>query len=191
MERQLILFRIAQEALQNCIKHAKATEVQIEVKITEGRFSLSIKDNGISFDSEVLKKWHRLDKYAEPCTDSWRDVLLPHVCPRLELEIEVQFRSKINCMKVKIAIVDDHQLFLKSLSLLINSYETFEVVVEEKSGEAFLERIKLLKHQPDIALIDVDMPTINGVQTAQLISNLFPEIKLVALSMKSDDRSII
>lgn len=94
-------------------------------------------------------------------------------------------------MNIKLGITDDHQLFLKSLSLLINSLEDFTIVVEAMNGKDLIDKLALKKEEPDIILIDVNMPVMDGRQTAEYLSQKYPAIKLVALSMKDDDATII
>jgi DNA-binding NarL/FixJ family response regulator len=94
-------------------------------------------------------------------------------------------------MKIYIGLVDDHQLFLKSLSLLISSLPGFQVVLEALNGKDCIEKIKTLQTFPDILLIDVNMPVMDGAQTVHAIAAKYPSVKMVALSMKSDDRTII
>jgi DNA-binding NarL/FixJ family response regulator len=94
-------------------------------------------------------------------------------------------------MKITLGIADDHQLFLKSLSLLISSLEDFTILIEAMNGKDLIERIDTKKIEPDIILLDVNMPVMDGRQTAELLSKKYPAIKLVALSMKDDDATII
>ena len=94
-------------------------------------------------------------------------------------------------MKISVGIVDDHQLFVKSLGLLINSFASFEVIVDALSGQDILERLVNSNMQPDILLLDVSMPVMDGIATAESISQQFPWIKMVALSTKDDDTTII
>lgn len=94
-------------------------------------------------------------------------------------------------MKITIAIADDHQLFLKSVGLLIENFENFEIVAEALNGESLLHKLQGLTELPDIILIDVNMPVLNGAATASRISVKYPQVKLVALSMKDDDTSVL
>lgn len=94
-------------------------------------------------------------------------------------------------MKINIAIVDDHQLFLKSLSILIESFPNFDIVLDALNGESLLAKLASAKTLPDIILLDVNMPVMDGAKTAAAISTTYPLIKLVALSMKDDDTSVI
>lgn len=94
-------------------------------------------------------------------------------------------------MKVTVGIADDHQLFVKSLSLLIAGFENFEVVTEALSGKEILEKISLMEEQPDLLLIDVQMPVMDGAYVAEQIAEKYPSIKMAALSGKDDDITII
>ena len=94
-------------------------------------------------------------------------------------------------MKITIGIADDQQLFLRSLSNLINSFKDFEVVAEALNGQELLKQLSALKTLPDIILIDVQMSVMDGPSAAAKISMGYPSIKMVALSMKEDDHSIL
>lgn len=94
-------------------------------------------------------------------------------------------------MKIKIGVVDDHQLFLKSLSSLLQSFPDFEIVVEATNGEALLQKLLTPSNIPDLLLLDVNMPVMDGPATATVISSKYPSVKMIALSMKEDDTSVI
>lgn len=93
---------------------------------------------------------------------------------------------------IKVGLVDDHQLFLKSLNLMIESFQNFAVVLEALNGVDLQTKMSALTEGlPDIMLIDINMPKMNGLETASWLHEHHPEIKLVALSMNADDHSII
>ncbi|MEO6978241.1 MAG: response regulator transcription factor [Mucilaginibacter sp.] len=94
-------------------------------------------------------------------------------------------------MKITIGIADDQQLFLRSLSNLISSFNNFEVVVEALNGEELLKQVGTLKTLPDIILIDVQMPVMDGPSAVAKITAGYPSIKTVALSMKEDDHTVL
>jgi DNA-binding NarL/FixJ family response regulator len=94
-------------------------------------------------------------------------------------------------MKVTIGIADDHQLFLKSVASLINSFDNFEVIMEALDGEDLLKKLHCTPVKPDIILLDVGMPKKNGIETAKEVAKNYGYIKTVALSMKDDDITII
>lgn len=92
---------------------------------------------------------------------------------------------------IHIGIVDDHQLFLKSLGLLITSIEDLEVCLEALNGKEMITKLQTCKTLPDILFIDVNMPVMDGRKTAAYVHEHYPQIKLVALSMKNDDSSVL
>jgi DNA-binding NarL/FixJ family response regulator len=94
-------------------------------------------------------------------------------------------------MKIKIGLVDDHQLFLRLLSLLFNNLNGFSVVVEAKHGRELKEKIEAGSPLPDIMLIDVNMPEMNGIQTAKWLHDTHPSVRLVALSMNDQEQTVI
>lgn len=94
-------------------------------------------------------------------------------------------------MKKTIGLVDDHQLFLKSLSLMLETFQQYEVVIEALNGKDLQEKMKQRSVVPDIMLIDVNMPIMNGVETARWLNEHYPAMRMVALSMNDNDRVII
>lgn len=94
-------------------------------------------------------------------------------------------------MKINIAIADDHQLFLKSVGNLIDSFAAFTLIADAGNGNDLLQKLEVLPALPEIVLLDVNMPLMDGPATAAALSNKYPQIKMVALSMKNDDGTII
>lgn len=94
-------------------------------------------------------------------------------------------------MKIPIGIVDDHQLFLKSLGLMLKSFNDYDVVVEALNGKELQEKMPQLSTLPSIMLVDVNMPVMNGMETAKWLSKQYPDMKLVALSMNDADTIVI
>jgi DNA-binding NarL/FixJ family response regulator len=94
-------------------------------------------------------------------------------------------------MKIDLGLVDDHVLFSKSLTSLLHTFNGFQVVVDARNGAELLEKCNSLKSLPDIILIDVEMPVMNGPQTAKALRERYPDIRLVALSMNDNDSSVI
>ncbi len=93
-------------------------------------------------------------------------------------------------MKIRIGLVDDHQLFRKSVSLMLHSLG-FEVIVDASHGKELQEKFTELATVPDIMLIDVEMPVMNGVETARWLKQIHPSVRLVALSMNDKEHVIM
>jgi DNA-binding NarL/FixJ family response regulator len=94
-------------------------------------------------------------------------------------------------MDINIGLVDDHQLFSKSLELMLKSFKGFAVVIDATNGMELKAKMKKASVMPDILLIDVNMPIMNGVDTAKWMKQTYPKIKCAALSMNDNDQSII
>ena len=86
--------------------------------------------------------------------------------------------------KIKVAICDDNLPFLEGLGAFVESDERFEVVAKFSSGEELLKYNKL--HSVELLLLDVEMPGMNGVQTAKLLNFEYPRIKIIAITMYQD-----
>lgn len=92
---------------------------------------------------------------------------------------------------INIGIVDDHKLFLKSLSMLLLSSNHYKVVIEAANGMDLQEQMLQKKIVPDIMLIDVTMPVMDGIATAKWLKQTHPDVKLVALSMNESDTVVL
>lgn len=90
-----------------------------------------------------------------------------------------------------IIIVDDHTLFAKSLVSLINSFNEFEVTEVMKNGQELVNHFKDEKPTPDIILLDVRMPVMDGIETMAWLRDHFPDQKVLALTMEHDEETII
>jgi DNA-binding NarL/FixJ family response regulator len=88
-------------------------------------------------------------------------------------------------MKSKVLIVDDHKMFREGLKSLINLQEDMVVVGEAQDGREAIERSRELL--PDVILMDVKMPVMDGVEATRRILAEMPGTKILALSMYSDD----
>ena len=89
-----------------------------------------------------------------------------------------------------VAIVDDHTLFRKGLSSLINVFPDYKVLFDAATGKDFIAQLKP-KSLPDIVLLDISMPEMDGYATCEWIKNNYPEIKVLALSTMDSDTAII
>lgn len=99
-----------------------------------------------------------------------------------------QSRTK---MSKSIIIVDDHTLFAKSLVGLINSFDDFEVVEVMKNGQEMVNHFKDKKPEPDIVLLDIRMPVMDGIETMGWLKDHRPDQKVLALTMEHDEETII
>ncbi len=87
--------------------------------------------------------------------------------------------------KIRIVITDDHQLFRNGLKILLNAFPEFEVIGEASNGEEFLRIIKNTK--ADIALMDINMPEMDGIEATRKGLKICPEMDIIALSMYGEE----
>jgi DNA-binding NarL/FixJ family response regulator len=84
-------------------------------------------------------------------------------------------------MKNKVFLVDDHKLFRKGLRVLIDTLNKFEVSGEASNGLEFLAILDQSK--PDIVMLDIAMPEMDGIEAARLALLKYPDLKIITLSM--------
>ena len=90
--------------------------------------------------------------------------------------------------QIKVAIADDHKIFRKGVILSLRSYTNIKFVQEAENGEELLNGIVEL--QPDIVLMDLRMPTKDGIETTKVLSKNYPDIKVLVLTMYEDERFV-
>ena len=91
--------------------------------------------------------------------------------------------------KLKVYIADDHTLFRKAM---VNLLQTFEDVVEVKDAENGKELLTLMKYGiPDVAIVDLQMPVMDGAETCENIIQKYPDVKIIILTMHDSERYIL
>lgn len=86
--------------------------------------------------------------------------------------------------QIKIFVADDHQLFIEGIKALTRDSQEVKLIGEAENGEDLLAQLKT--NQPNVILMDINMPKINGIEATKKIRQLYPEIKILALTMFDD-----
>ena len=92
-------------------------------------------------------------------------------------------------MNIKIIIAEDHPIFRDGLRIMLNLYPNFEIIAEVENGSELIELLKTIK--PDIVLVDINMPILNGIEATRFIATHFNDIKVIGLTMNDEKSSIM
>lgn len=87
--------------------------------------------------------------------------------------------------KIKIFLVDDHSLFREGLKFLLSNTEFVSEIFEAENGAIMLKALEDV--QPDIILMDIEMPVMNGIEATRYALETFKDVKVIALSMHGDE----
>lgn len=83
---------------------------------------------------------------------------------------------------IKIAIADDEALFRKGMGMLLDDFEGIQFILEAENGEVLLQKLAAASEFPDIVLLDLNMPVLNGIDTAKRLKEIHPQLKIIVLS---------
>lgn len=92
-------------------------------------------------------------------------------------------------LTTKIAIIDDHQLFREGVKRILEFERTFEVVAEGDDGSEALAIVE--KYKPDVVIMDINMPHMNGVEATRTLVEKYPQTKVIILSIHDDENYVM
>ncbi len=87
--------------------------------------------------------------------------------------------------KIKIAIVDDHQILRAGLKVLLQCIDNTDIVIEASNGKEFIEQLEVTT--PDLVIIDINMPVMNGAEAVKIARKKIPNLKIIVLSMNREE----
>jgi CheY-like chemotaxis protein len=196
------LYRIAQEALRNISKHANAADVEVKLALAGQGLQLYIADSGIGFDTSAEKSGlglHSMRERAQLANGSFSVTSEPGSGTRVLVSVPlletyrpapfsagndvVRPDAQTNRLtkKCRLLIGDDHPLFASGVAKLLE--ETHEVVGTVGDGLALVRAAEQMK--PDLVLLDISMPVMNGFDAARRIRRSVPGAKLLFLTTYS------
>ncbi|MFV8826445.1 response regulator [Alkalihalobacterium sp. APHAB7] len=86
---------------------------------------------------------------------------------------------------IRIVIIDDHQLFREGVKRILAMEDNFDVVAEGEDGEQALALVE--EHRPDVILMDINMPKVNGMEATRDLIQKYPDVKVLILSIHDDE----
>ncbi|MCB0464834.1 MAG: response regulator transcription factor [Aequorivita sp.] len=94
-------------------------------------------------------------------------------------------------MNYSVVIVDDHYLLSQAIGGLVQGFKNFDVLYLCKNGQELLDKFEEPKNIPDLVLMDIKMPILNGIETTEILKADYPKIKVLALSIEEDEYTIL
>ncbi|MBS1636736.1 MAG: response regulator transcription factor [Bacteroidetes bacterium] len=91
--------------------------------------------------------------------------------------------------KIKLAVVDDQELFRRGIISLLKENEELSVVIEAQNGKELVDAMK--RRKPNIVLLDIEMPIMDGIATTEYLHATYPDVKILILTMHDDDEFVI
>ena len=92
---------------------------------------------------------------------------------------------------ITIAIADDQMLFRRGMAAIINSFESMTVVCETDNGRKLLTFLETTTQKPDVILMDLSMPELNGIDTMKIIHEKYPDQKVIILSIHNEEKFVV
>lgn len=90
---------------------------------------------------------------------------------------------------VRVLIADDHPVVRRGMSALLGSLDGVEVVAEAATGEEALREAQL--NRPDVVVMDIQMPTMDGVEATRRLASLLPDVAVLVVTMYEDDETVV
>jgi PAS domain S-box-containing protein len=206
----ILLFESVRELLFNVAKHANTNAANIQLATIDGALQITISDRGVGFDSNSLPQagamgtgfglfsireriglfGGKLEIESAPGQGSRFVITMPipaveskpQESPELPKEIIPNLFHKTHPgKKIRVLLADDHAVVRQGISNLLSDEADIEVVGSAADGQEVVSLIaKLL---PDVILMDVNMPKLNGIEATRIIHSEYSEISIIGLSM--------
>lgn len=214
-DRAILLFQSVRELLLNVAKHARTNEASVRLTQEDGMLRLAVHDEGIGFDPTILQKagstkfglfsirerMAALGGCCELHSASGKGTTvvlsLPYECvsPLLEKGVPASGTGGIREQNsipagaaCRILLVDDHVMIRQGLRSILDAYPDMQVVGEADNGLKALELTEQL--QPSVVLMDINMPTMNGIEATAQITRRWPQIRVIGLSVNASDHNV-
>lgn len=96
---------------------------------------------------------------------------------------------KVSNAKISIVLIDDHKLFREGVKRILSIDSACVIVAEGDDGNVALDIVE--KHLPDVVLMDINMPEMNGIEATKLVTDKFPGVKVIMLSIHDDEKFVL
>ena len=93
--------------------------------------------------------------------------------------------------KIKVAFVDDHDLLREGICKFIQSDDDFEIIFEADNGKSAIEKMEQQEVVPDVLVVDISIPVMNGFDTTKILLQAYPNISILAFSVNDDVKDVV
>lgn len=188
----LTLLRVIQESCSNSIKHGHAKEINVSLKYEPKSLTLTIKDDGDGFDTSAIPEFTRNDNSGFGLSMMKERIYL------LSGKISISSRPGEGCivkviipvnkedyiMAINIMITDDHSMIREGLKNLLELDGDIKVIAEAENGEECLDKLKTFR--PDVLLLDINMPKMNGLEVLKALKDRKSKVKVLVLTVHNE-----
>ncbi|HDR7992792.1 TPA: hybrid sensor histidine kinase/response regulator transcription factor [Bacillus cereus] len=186
-QSKMTLYRSLQESLTNAVRHGHSTEITVSLHFEPQQVRLDVQDNGCgeeewkdgfgltAMKERVIQSQGRVIVYSK----KGEGTLISCVLPK-----QVQLSSE----QIRLCIVDDHSFIRESLHMILDGQEDLQVVGMAEDGDRAVELCERLK--PDVVLMDLEMPNLNGINATKMIKKKWPDIRVLILSTFQDTEKV-
>ena len=94
-------------------------------------------------------------------------------------------------MEHAVTIVDDHVLLTQAIGGLVDGFDNFKTIYCCNNGQDFLDCLERSMEIPEVVLMDINMPILNGIETTKILKEKYPQVKVLALSMEVNEDTIL
>jgi two-component system CheB/CheR fusion protein len=211
----IILYQVVRELLFNVVKHAKTVEARVEMtRDSPDIIGIEVTDRGCGFDLDstletivqfpkfgLLNMQERMEGLGGQCEIYSKKgegtrvrITIPIFIGPLNTETGPERESHHSGILpadtekpgdvIRVLLADDHSMFREGLRTLLNACPDIQVVAEAENGEQAVDLVQTL--QPDVVVMDINMPVMNGIDATRLIKKRQPSVYVIGLSMHAD-----
>jgi CheY-like chemotaxis protein/anti-sigma regulatory factor (Ser/Thr protein kinase)/AraC-like DNA-binding protein len=216
-EVTILLFHALRELLFNVVKHAGVKAARVEARRLDGGIQLEVADEGIGFDVGKLnskegnsggmglfsinERLSYLGGRMEVNSTLGKGSRFRLISPRIEIaephrsQTPAQHSISIGIAKpgadktesemIRAVLVDDHMVMRQGLAGLLRAEPDIEIVGEASDGESAIDIVR--RTRPDVVLMDIGMPKMDGIQATRIIHQEMPHISIIGLSMFQEE----
>ena len=180
----LALLRCAQEALTNAVRHGKGDWVKIRIHYEADRVRLDIRDNGAGAEREKLQQGFGIRTMKERVSAVHGTVELnSEVGNGVQVVCEIPIKRR-NEKVIRLLLAEDQELIAESFRILLDMEPDLQVLGVANNGRSLLQMCEL--DRPDVILMDIHMPEVNGIEATSTIKQRWPDVKIIMLTTFPD-----